>query len=148
MVGKNTKDYKLGAGLYLKAGYPVSEADDITFEAGLYAFSLYDYDYAFGTIMAPAKIGYRYTLNRNGDGFYVEPQAGYNFFGLTSLDVNGYAKDLRYNGIALGVSTGYLFTSVDLNIHLETIKAKGGSNNYIRAGVVFPFRLKKRESDY
>ena len=152
MVGKNTKEYKLGAGVYLKAGYPVSEADDITFEAGCYIFSLYDNDYTFATVMVPAKFGYRYTLNRNGDGFYIEPQAGYNFYGLTSLDVNGYPKDFRYNGIVLGVSTGYLFTvwssPLDLNIHFETIKAKGGSNNYIRAGLVFPFRLKRRESDY
>jgi hypothetical protein len=150
MVGNDTKDYKLGAGLYLKAGYPVSEGDDITIEAGGYLFRLYDNSFEYGTIVVPAKVGYRYTLNREGNGFYVEPQVGYNIYGASTLNVNGYAKDFKYHGIVLGAGTGYLFSiwsaPVDLNLHYETIMDKGGSNNYVRLGLVFPFSLKKRES--
>src|SRR4051812_16785137 len=145
MVGNDTKDYKLGAGLYLKAGYPVSEGDDITLEAGCYLFPLYDNSFTYGTIVIPAKVGYRYTINRQGTGFYVEPQAGYNIYGLSTLNVNGYAKDFRYHGIVLGAGAGYLFSigsaPLDLNLHYETIIDKGGSNNYVRLGLVFPFRL-------
>jgi len=151
MVGNDTKDYKLGAGLYLKAGYPVSEGDDVTLEAGCYIFSLDDNSYTFGTFIVPAKLGYRYTLNRKGNGFYVEPQVGYNIYGLTTLNVNGYAKDFKFHGIVLGASTGYLFSlwsaPIDLNLHFETIVDKGGSDNYVRAGLVFPFSLKKREAN-
>ena len=57
MVGNDTKDYKLGAGLYLKAGYPVSQGDDITLEAGGYIFSLYDNSFKYGTAVVPAKVG-------------------------------------------------------------------------------------------
>ena len=150
MVGKGTEDYKLGAGLYLKASYPLSNGDDITVEAGGYVFSLYDNSYEFGTIMVPAKLGYRYTFNRQGNGFYVEPQLGYNIFGSSTLDVDGYPKDFSYHGIVLGAGTGYLFsiwsTPLDLNLHFESIIAKGGSNNYVRLGLVFPFRLKKRDN--
>ncbi|WP_207496994.1 hypothetical protein [Aridibaculum aurantiacum] len=150
MVGNDTEDYKLGAGLYLKAGYPITEGDDITFEAAAYLFSLYDNSYTYGTIMVPAKFGYRYTLNRKGNGFYVEPQVGYNLFGITALNVNGRAREFKYNGVVLGASTGYLFSlwssPLDLNLHFETIRAKGGSNNYFRLGLVFPFSLKRRES--
>ena len=151
MVGNDTKDYKLGAGLYLKAGYPVSEADDITVEAGCYIFSLYDYSLKYGTVVIPAKVGYRYTFNREGTGFYVEPQVGYNIYGVSTLNVNGYAKDFKYNGVVLAAGTGYLFSvssaPLDLNLHYETIIDKGGSNNYVRLGLVFPFRLGSRESE-
>src|SRR3954451_18558335 len=110
MVGNDTKDYKLGAGLYLKAGYPVSEGDDVTLEAGCYLFSLYDYSLRYGTAVIPAKVGYRYTINREGNGFYVEPQVGYNIYGVSTLNVDGYPKDFKYHGIVLGAGAGYLFS--------------------------------------
>src|SRR3954465_1221889 len=135
MVGNDTKDYKPGAGLYLKAGYPVSEGDDITIEAGCYLFSLYNNSFEYGTIVIPGKVGYRYTINREGNGFYVEPQVGYNIYGSSTLNVNGYAKDFMYHGLVLGAGTGYLFSlwsaPLDLNLHYETIMDKGGSNNYV-----------------
>lgn len=150
MVGNNTKDYKLGAGLYLKAGYPISQGDDITMEAGCYIFSIDDYSYEFATAIVPVKFGYRYTFNRQGNGFYMEPQLGYNMYGMSILNVDGYPKEFKFNGIVLGAGTGYIFSiwskPLDLNLHFETIRAKGGSNNYIRLGLVVPFSLKKRES--
>src|SRR5436309_3430917 len=90
LIGNNTQDYSLGFGAYIKSGIPASEAADITIELGADIFPMKGSGYRYGTIMCPLKIGYRYTLNGTGQGFYFEPQAGYNLVGITSLsDENG-----------------------------------------------------------
>ena len=146
MVGNNASNYKPGVGLHLKLSYPISESQDITFEPGLYIFSLNDNTYKEGTFITPLKFGYRYIFRDDGQGFYVEPQAGYNISGSTTRLVNGYAKDYKFNGAILSAGTGYIFrvpTPIDLNFHYETIM-DGGTYSYISLGISVGMSLKKR----
>lgn len=43
----------------------------------------------------PVLLGYRYTLNQSGTGFYVEPNAGYSFGGSTIGGYNEYGALLN-----------------------------------------------------
>jgi outer membrane autotransporter protein len=140
LIGKNTEDYSLGYGAYIKTGIAASEASDITLEIGADIFSIKGSGFRYGTIMCPLKAGFRYTLNGTGQGFYIEPQAGYNLVGITStIDENGQTVNLKYHGVVLAAGTGYLFTITgvpfDLNLRYETVIAHGGSNNMISLGL-------------
>lgn len=153
LVGKGTKDYSMGFGAFVKAGVPVSDGADLTIEIGADIFPEKEYPTDYGTVMCPLKIGYRYTLDGTGQGWYVEPQAGYNLFGLTSLqDENGNDVNLKYHGIVLSAGAGYLFTlwraPFDLNLRYETVIAHGGSNNLISLGISRVISFRKRDSDY
>lgn len=154
MVGNDTKNYSLGFGAFVKGGYPVSDGSDVTLEIGVDIFFLNDgYDNADGTAMCPLKAGYRYTLNGTGKGFYVEPQVGFNLYGITSLhDDKGDAVDLKYHGAIFAAGTGYLFdigkTPFDVNFRYETVIAHGGSNNFITLGISRFISFKKRDTGY
>ena len=150
LVGNGTKDYKMGFGAFIKTGFPVLEGSDITLEIGA---NIFPSDDRYGTIMCPLKAGYRYTLNGTGKGFYVEPQAGFNLYGVTSTqDKNGEDVDLKYHGIIFAAGTGYLFSisniSFDVNLHYETVIAHGGSNNLISFGISKSFGFGRRDTEY
>jgi hypothetical protein len=152
LVGNNTKDYAMGFGAFIKAGFPVSEGADATLELGANLFPMKG-DIRYGTIMCPLKAGYRYTLNGTGAGFYVEPQAGYNLIGVTSLPTeNGNDINLKYRGVVLAAGAGYLFAiggaPFDLNLRYETVIAHGGSNNFIAVGISRFISFRKRDTDY
>ena len=154
MVGKDTKDYTIGFGAFVKTGVPVSDGSDITLEIGADIFFMNDgYNGADGTIMCPLKAGYRYTLNGTGEGFYVEPQVGFNLYGVTSLhDDNGNVINLKYHGVVFAAGTGYLFNignaPFDLNLRYETVIAHGGSNNLISLGISRFISFGRRDSGY
>ncbi|MES1197693.1 MAG: autotransporter outer membrane beta-barrel domain-containing protein [Chitinophagaceae bacterium] len=153
LVGNNTRDYSMGFGAFIKTGFPVSEAANVTLELGANIFLLKGYGTAYGTIMCPLKAGYRYTLNGTGEGFYVEPQAGFNLVGVTSLpDDNGDDINLKYHGVVLAAGAGYLFTigraPFDLNLRYETVIAHGGSNNFISLGISRFISFKRRDTGY
>src|SRR2546430_1687291 len=102
LVGNNTKEYAIGFGAFIKTGLPVSEAADVTFELGADIFFMKGYGTQYGTIMCPLKAGYRYTLNGTGQGFYIEPQVGFNLAGVTSLPAeSGDDINLHYHGVVL-----------------------------------------------
>ncbi len=82
-VGKNSKDFGFGYGGSLKFGFPVSEAADLSLEAGANIFSEKD-NSGNGYCVIPLKVGYRYTIDGTGTGLYVEPQLGYNAYGVRS----------------------------------------------------------------
>lgn len=150
LVGNGTQDYKLGYGAFIKTGIPVSPGSDATLEIGADIFPLDD---SYGTIMCPLKAGYRYTLNHSGKGLYVEPQIGFNVYGVTSLqDKNGEDVDLKYHGVIFAAGTGYLFSisniSFDVNLRYETVIAHGGSNNLISLGISKSFGFGRRDSNY
>ena len=153
LVGNGTKDYKLGFGAFIKAAFPVNEGSNITLEGAVNIFFLDDgYSSYNGTIMCPLKAGYRYTLNKTGQGLYIEPQVGFNLYGLTSLqDDYGKQIDLKYHGVVFAAGTGYLFTvwdqPFDLNFRYETVIAHGGSNNFISLGISRFISFKKRDSE-
>jgi hypothetical protein len=151
LVGNDTKNYKLGFGAFIKTGFPVSDGSDVTLEIGADFFFLKDGS-GDGTAMCPLKAGYRYTLNGTGEGFYVEPQAGYNIYGVTSLqDENGGNVDLKYHGIVLAAGGGYLFSignvPIDINLRYETVIAHGGSNNLVSLGITKGFSFGRRDRD-
>jgi hypothetical protein len=152
LVGKNTSNYSLGFGGQVKTGFPVSDGSDVTLEIGADIFFLNDgYGTSDGTIMCPLKAGYRYTLDGTGEGFYVEPQAGFNLVGVTSLhDANGQQVNLHYHGVVLAAGTGYLFNMwnapFDLNLRYETVIDHGGSNNFISLGISRFINFGKRNS--
>jgi hypothetical protein len=155
LVGKNTSQYDLGFGGFVKAGYPVSDGSDVTLEIGADIFFLNDgYGTADGTIMCPLVAGYRYTLNGTGEGFYVEPQVGFNLAGVTSLhDANGNQINLNYHGVVFAAGAGYLFNiwraPFDLNLRYETVVDHGGSNNFISLGISRYITFGKRNTqDY
>jgi hypothetical protein len=153
MVGKDTKDYTIGFGAFVKTGVPVSDGSDITLEIGADIFFLDGYGSGDGTVMCPLKAGYRYTLNGTGEGFYVEPQVGFNLYGVTSLhDENGNAVDLKYHGVVFAAGAGYLFNignaPFDLNLRYETVIAHGGSNNLISLGISRFISFGRRDSGY
>jgi hypothetical protein len=151
LVGKNTGNYKLGFGVFLKTGLPVSDAGEVTLEGGANFFFLNsDYGTGDGTAMCPLKVGYRYALSGADAGFYVEPQIGYNLYGVTSLhDAVGNQINLKYHGVVFAMGTGYLFsiwdTPFDLNLRYETVIAHGGSNNLFSLGISRRIIFKKRD---
>lgn len=153
LVGNDTKDYHLGFGAFIKAGFPANEGSDITLEGGVDIFPSDNGDgTSDGTAMCPLKVGYRYTLNGTGQGFYVEPQVGFNLYGITSVtDNDGNETDLKYHGVVFAAGTGYLFTAwnqpFDLNLRYETVIAHGGSNNFINLGISRFISFGKRDSD-
>jgi hypothetical protein len=144
LIGKNSKDYKLGYGAFLKFSNPVSEAADITVEGGVLLFRFKD-DPSDGMALIPVKAGYRHTLNGTGTGFYVEPQAGYTVYGANSNDI--------IKGFTWAAGTGYLFQpsgsiQFDLGVRYESVMYKGGSANYVGLRLSHNFSIKKRDSDY
>jgi hypothetical protein len=152
-VGKNASDYGLGYGAFFKFSYPVSQAADVSLEAGLIFALLNDGGSGDGSAFVPLKLGYRYTLNGTGEGFYVEPQAGFNAYGVTSVNVNGYTVNSNFHGIILGAGVGYLFPpskwiQFDIGLRYETIIAGDNSLNYLAFRISHNFSFKKRESDY
>jgi hypothetical protein len=151
LIGPNTKDYSLGFGAFIKTGFPTSEANYITLELGANFFPVKGSGMQYGTVMCPLKAGYRYSLNQTGEGFYVEPQVGFNLLGISSLpDENGNNIDLKYHGVVLAAGAGYLFsiggTPFDLNLRYETVIAHGGSNNSICLGISRFFSFGKSDS--
>jgi hypothetical protein len=154
LVGKNTDNYSIGFGAFLKGGYPVSGGNDITLEIAADIFFLNDGSGgADGTIMCPLKAGYRVTIDGTGTGLYIEPQVGFNLVGITSLqDANGNKVNLKYHGVVFAAGTGYLFTlwntSFDLNLRYETVIDHGGSNNFFSLGITKFFSFKRRDSVY
>ena len=149
MVGKDTKNYSLGVGAYIKGIFTVSQASDVTVEVGANAFFLNDGGSGDGTAVVPVKVGYRYSLNGTGMGFYVEPQIGWNVYGVSSVNVDGYTQNYTFHGLVLGAGTGYLFslgnTPLDLHLHYETIVDHGGSDNYVSLGLSFYLHFGKRD---
>jgi hypothetical protein len=151
MVGPNTSNYSLGVGAYVKGIFPVTQASDVTLEVGANMFSLDDDGNGDGTAVIPIKAGYRYSVNGTGMGLYVEPQIGYNIYGVTSAYVDGVTQDFTFHGLVFAAGTGYLFligkTPLDLNVHYETIIAHGGSDNYVSLGLSFYLRFGKKDNE-
>jgi hypothetical protein len=143
VVGKNSKDYSLGFGAFLKFAYPVSEAGDVSLEGSFIYFPLKaDWQNGFGLIIL--KAGYRYTLNGTGTGFYIEPQAGYNFYEDRENNPDG-----PFKGAVVGMGTGYLFQPAgiqfDLGLRFESVIYKGGSVQFLALRLSHNFSLKRRE---
>jgi hypothetical protein len=128
------KDFSsIGFGAFINVAIPISEADFITPEVGLYYASDKDDD---NVGLIPFLLGYRYTLNRSGYGFYLEPNVGYS---IGSADVGDYYESVTTSGITSGIGFGYLFeptNRIQFNLSLRFERCFGGSGTN-----VFSFRI-------
>ena len=145
LIGKNSSDFKLGYGGFLQFSYPVSEASDVTLEVGANVFQS-KVDEGYGWAVIPVKAGYRYTLNQTGTGFYLQPQVGYNVYGINP-------DDEQFTGLILAGGAGYLFQPIgkiqfDLGLLFESAFHKGGAANYLSLRLTHNFSLSRRADDY
>ena|SRR6202035_1466331 len=127
----------IGFGGFFNFAVPVSDANYITGEVGLDVFSSNGNNVA----LAPILVGYRYTLDGTGTGFYVEPNAGYSFAGtdIQIADANGIYSDQKISGPSTGLTAGYLFQpsgriQFNLGLRYDHIFGNLGSD-------IFSFRI-------
>ena len=143
----SVKDFKaVGFGSFLNFSLPVSESNFMTIEGGIQYFKNKDEE---EVALVPVLLGYRYTLNHSGTGFYVEPNAGYCFGASTvgiynefGSPISGSDGNWAYEKVAgpmTGIGIGYLFErsgKIQFNIGLryERTFANAGAN-------IFAFRI-------
>jgi hypothetical protein len=151
IVGKENKDYKLGFGAYLKFTTPVSESDYVSAEVGLNAFQ-YKPDENYGMLTIPIKLGYRYTLDRSGTGLYLEPQLGYNIYGMHPVynETTYQYDEPKTTGPAGAIQLGYLFEpgnkiQFDLSVFYETVLHSGSTTSYAGFRLAHNFSFGRRE---
>jgi hypothetical protein len=123
----------IGFGGSFNFSVPVSDADYVTGEAGLDVFSKNDEHVA----IAPMLLGYRYTIDGSGTGWYIEPNAGYSFAGtdIQIVDQYGNYTDQNVSGISTGLSLGYLFEpsgKIQFNVGLRYRLQYGLTENFAR----------------
>ena len=150
LVGKNSGDYQFGYGGYLKFAIAATEAADITLESGVNIFMVKD-DESKGMILVPLKLGYRQTLNGTGIGFYVEPQVGYNLYGINSTtDDYGYPIEKKFKGIIATAGFGYLaersgWFQMDLGLIFESAFYSGEPVHYVGLRLTHNISFGRRE---
>ncbi|RXK58799.1 hypothetical protein ESA94_15525 [Lacibacter luteus] len=149
---KPESKYIVGFGAMLKFGVPVLEkADEINIEVGVKFIPEIEYPDSYGIAYVPVKLGYRYTLDRSGTGFYAEPQLGYSVYGARSYqNMDGADVDEIIKGPISGLSFGYLFPSekivqLDLSLRYENVFYKQGSVHTIGLRLSSHFRFKNRD---
>jgi len=87
-----------GYGGFLNFSLPVAEVNYITIDAGYQYFEGKNIDQMS---LVPLLLGYRYTLDQSGSGWYLEPNAGYTFDASPT-----YGNDPE--GASAGIGFGYL----------------------------------------
>jgi hypothetical protein len=112
-----------GYGIFLRPGFPVGKADEISVEGGVDFFT---HD-ASHIADIPLLIGYRHTLDGSGAGFYLEPSAGYTFGGtdITKMEEgnvvynsSGIAEDENLSGPTAGLCFGYIIPKASLPLNI------------------------------
>ncbi|HEV7780902.1 MAG TPA: hypothetical protein VGO58_06530 [Chitinophagaceae bacterium] len=144
---RNEDKFGIGFGAALKFGIPVSEAASATFEGSIVYAPISESGWTQGIVMVPIKLGYLYTLNGSGRGFYVEPQAGYCIYGAFTNDL----IDEKIKGFVWAIGTGYLFspgrrTQYGIGLRYETIHFKnGGPQSFIALRLSSSLSFGRRE---
>ncbi len=125
---KPDSKYIVGLGAMLKFGFPASDADEVSLEIGCKYIPEIEYPDAYGIVYIPLKVGYRYTLDRSGTGWFTEPQLGYSIAGARSYqNQDGMDVDEKVKGPVAGLSFGYLFepgkrgTQYELSLRYESV---------------------------
>ncbi len=100
----------------------------MSLEGGVLFSSVKD-DPRYGFDLVPIKVGYRYLFDSIGKGFYLEPQLGYNVYGISP-------SDSVFHGFVWSFGVGYLFKPLgglkfDLGIRYESVKMLGTSVSYL-----------------
>ena len=94
----STKNFSgFGYGAFLNFSLPVADANYITIDAGYEHFE----DKGDEMDLVPLLLGYRYTLDQSGSGWYVEPNVGYTLDVVPTYGSNP-------EGVSAGIGFGYL----------------------------------------
>jgi hypothetical protein len=155
LVGKNSKNFGAGYGGFLAFAYPISKADDATIEIGANIFTQKNSNGKYGYYNVPLKIGYRYTINREGFGFYIQPTIGYNLYGnhsYSNYPITYGSADKKFNGLIISPSVGYLFKPLaGIKFNLQAIYEvnfiKEGNLNYTGLRLSHNFSFGKKRED-
>ncbi len=135
----SAKDFNaFGFGGFLNFSIPVSDANYLTFEGGIQHFK--DKNTSELNLL-PVLVGYRYTLDQTGSGFYVEPNAGYTF------SVSDYGD---YSGAAAGIGFGYLVDlgNIPFNFGLRYERSFGNpSSNVLSFRIAHSLSFGRRAED-
>jgi hypothetical protein len=142
----------IGFGAFLNFSIPVSEATNyVTLEGGFQYFKDKNDD---DLALIPVLIGYRYTLNQTGTGFYIEPDAGYTFGASTipARDSNGdiMVDEQKVAGPTAGIGTGYLFVTgnISFNVGLRYQHNFGNlSTNVLSFRISHSFSFGRKNND-
>lgn len=148
MVGKYSKEYKLGFGAFYAMDIPVNETGNqsVTLELiNIEYFPVKKSSYLTGGGgFASFKIGYRHIFSEESKtGFFAEPQAGFCMVAVGPENDNGeYAK-----GLALALITGYSLevgqrgSSFIFGLKYEADLGKGQQIHSIGLRVAFNYRM-------
>jgi len=150
LTGKGSSKYNTGYGAFLRLGFHISEADEITGEIGFNDYTLKDLP-TYGILTAPLKVGYQYTIDRTGSGFYLEPQLGYNIVGIVpSYNNTTYQEEeTKFKGVVGTINGGYIMnwesigTKINFGLRYESVFYGGGSVH--AAGMFLLFSFQKRK---
>ena len=155
----SVKEFKeTGFGSFLNFSLPVSHANYLTLEGGLQLFKNSN-DENVGIF--PVLIGYRYTVNHSGTGFYVEPNAGYTFgestigiydeVGSPMTDGSGKYLYEKVNGPTAGIGLGYLFVpggGIQFNVGIRYERSFGNTaTNMFAFRIAHAFTFGRRQKD-
>jgi len=140
-----------GFGGFFNFAFPVTDADYVSAEIGLGVFS----NNGNNVVTAPFLAGYRFTIDRSGTGFYLEPNAGYAAAAtdIQLPDANGIYSDAKISGAAGGLTFGYLFQPTgriqfNLGIRYEHIFGSDFASNIFSFRISHAFTFGRRDSSY
>lgn len=139
MTTKNFKGFGFGGHLNFK--FPVTDAASLTAEAGVYILKQPNHpvEDEANVVLVPMLVGYQYTVDGSGTGFFVEPLAGYTIGGsdINKYDENGNLRwdtargryvNQSVQGLTAGLAAGYITrgaTPVTLGLRYERVFVSG-----------------------
>lgn len=152
-----SKDFAAnGFGGFLNFSFPVAEYGAVSAELGFYYFK----KSGDQVLMLPLLLGYRYMLQDPEDGFYLEPNAGYNI-GYTDIQkedengqliydpVTGEYAEQKAMGITTGLAAGYIFNGnlkFNLGLRYQRVFVSGDpSYNLFSFRISYPLSFRRRE---
>jgi hypothetical protein len=107
LVGKNSKNSKIGFGVFAFYEFPLNDEGNRAFRLELLDFAYFPKkDENLNSILGyiSIKAGYKYVFSETKSGFYLEPQAGYC---RTVLDDVTKIDAVAGDGVALALEGGY-----------------------------------------
>jgi hypothetical protein len=154
----STKEFSSTAlGVFLNFSFPATEGNSVTAEIGGYSFK----DHDNNIIVLPILLGYRYSLDGSGTGFYLEPAVGYTFGasditkyskeGYPMYDDAGNSVEVKTKGITAGVSGGYMLPGklpFSLSLRYLFVKTPDPSLHILSLRLAYNITFGRRESYY
>jgi hypothetical protein len=155
LVGKNSKNSKLGYGIFMFYEFPLTEEGNKSVRLELLDFAYYPRkdDEASAVLgYVSVKLGYKYVFSETKTGFYLEPQAGYcRTVYQGPYEVEAVGKD----GIAVALEGGYSIEVGErgntINLGVKYEKAMTGSESSISSvglRASYSFGLFRKQRDY